>query len=171
MKDRPPCDWSDLWRPEFKKKVAMGGGPRTMLTAALRAEGLSANSVDMRASAGAMGKPSGLGADAVRNRLTDLRNRQLLVQDDAQYVQALACGDAWIAVGPSDDILSLARRSSLVAVAVPASGTTLFADCWVVPASAVRKPGGVSPLVEQWMDFTTQPARANLRIGGGCAGG
>jgi hypothetical protein len=54
------------------------------------------------------------------------RKRQLLVQDDTQYIQALACGDAWIAVGPSDDILSLARRSSLISVAVPASAGELY---------------------------------------------
>jgi spermidine/putrescine-binding protein len=38
MKDSPPNDWSDLWREEFKGKVAMGGGVRGALTAALRAE-------------------------------------------------------------------------------------------------------------------------------------
>ena len=43
MRDRPPRDWSDLWRPEFAKRVALPGGPRAMLTAATRAEGLSAN--------------------------------------------------------------------------------------------------------------------------------
>lgn len=48
---------------------------------------------------------------------------------------------------------------------MPASGTTLFADVWCVPTSAARKAGGVSPLVQQWLDFTTQPARANLLIG------
>jgi hypothetical protein len=48
---------------------------------------------------------------------------------------------------------------------VPSSGTTLFADVWCVPASAARKPGGVSPLLNQWFDYTTQPARANLRVG------
>jgi hypothetical protein len=47
--------------------LRIGGGPRTMLTAALRAEGLSAN-------AGGMGSE-----DAVRNRLYDLRKRQGLV--------------------------------------------------------------------------------------------
>lgn len=85
-----------------------------MLTAALRAEGLSANAADMRGTGVGGGGGGGGGGDAVRNRLYDLRRLQLLVQDDAQYIQALACGDAWIAVGPSDDILSLARRSSLI---------------------------------------------------------
>ena len=37
MRDRPPRDWSDLWRPEFAKRVALPGGPRAMLTAATRA--------------------------------------------------------------------------------------------------------------------------------------
>ena len=160
MRDRPPRDWTDLWRPEFAKRVAFPGGPRAMLTAATRAEGLSANPTD--------GLSSG-----VRDRLRRLRREQLLVQDDVEYVQALTVGDAWIGVGPSDDILALARKSSLVGVAVPESGTALFADVWCVPASAARKSGGVSPLLNQWLDYTTQPARANLRVGlrGGVAPG
>ena len=149
LRDHPPCDWEDLWRPEYKRRVAIGGGSRTMLTAALRAEGLSANAVDMSGSGSGGGRGGGGGGDAVRNRLYDLRKRQLLVQDDKQYIQALACGDAWLAVGPSDDILSLARRSGHIGVAVPKSGTTLFADVWCVPTSAARKPGGLSPLVQQ----------------------
>ena len=125
-----------------------------MLTASLRAEGLSAND------------PRGVGASPeVLRRLCALRDDQLLTTDDTQYAQALANGDAWAVVGPSDDLLALARRSSLVAVAAPRSGTSLFADVWCVPATAAAKPGGVSPLVDQWFDYTTQPARANLRSG------
>ena len=97
--------------------------------------------------------------------LESLRREQLLIQDDVQYLQALGNGDAWIAVGNSDDVLSMARKSSLIGVVVPMSGTTLFADVWCVPASAARKPGGVSPLLNQWLDYTTQPARVNLRVG------
>ena len=147
-------DWTDLWRPEFKRRVAFGGGPRALLTASLRAEGLSAND------------PRGLGASsAVTTRLNALRDDQLLTTDDAQYAQALANGDAWAVVGPSDDLLALARRSSLITVAVPRSGTSLFADVWCVPATAPYKSGGVSPLVNQWFDYTTSPARVNLRSG------
>ena len=147
-------DWADLWRPEFKRRVALGGGPRLLLTASLRAEGLSAND------------PRGVGASSgVLARLNALRDDQLLTTDDAQYAQALANGDAWAVAGPSDDLLALARRSSLITVAVPRSGTSLFADVWCVPATASTKPGGVSPLVNQWFDYTTAPARANLRSG------
>ena len=147
-------DWLDLWRPELRGRVAFGGGPRALLTASLRAEGLSAND------------PRGVGASPeVLRRLCALRDDQLLTTDDTQYAQALANGDAWAVVGPSDDLLALARRSSLVAVAAPRSGTSLFADVWCVPATAAAKPGGVSPLVDQWFDYTTQPARANLRSG------
>ena len=147
-------DWADLWRPEFKRRVAFGGGPRALLTASLRAEGLSAND------------PRGLGASSgVKTRLNALRDDQLLTTDDAQYAQALANGDAWAVAGPSDDLLALARRSSLITVAVPRSGTSLFADVWCVPATAPYKSGGVSPLVNQWFDYTTSPARVNLRSG------
>ena len=147
-------DWADLWRPELRRRVAVGGGPRALLTASLRAEGLSAND------------PRGLKElPGVRARLCGLRDDQLLTTDETQVVQALANGDAWVVVGPSDDLLALARRSSLVSVAVPRSGTALFADVWCVPTTAAAKPGGVSPLVDQWFDYTTQPARANLRSG------
>lgn len=147
-------DWPDLWRPELRRRVAFGGGPRALLTASLRAAGASAN--DPRA----VGRVPG-----ARARLDRLRDEQLLTTDAAQYVQALANGDAWAAVGSSDDLLALARRSSLVSVAVPRSGTALFADVWCVPAAAAAKPGGLSPLADQWFDYTTQPARANLRSG------
>jgi hypothetical protein len=110
LRDTPPRDWDDLWRPEFARRVGMGSGPRAMLTAALRAEGMSANS-------------DGWGTDGhVRARLESLRRDQLLIQNDIEYLQALGNGDAWIAVGASDDVLSMARKSSLIGVVVPVVG-------------------------------------------------
>ena len=147
-------DWRDLWRPEFKKKVAIGSGARLLLTAALRSSGFSAND----------GKGPAA-SNFVFDRLQQLRTDQLLVQDDLQYAQAVQNGDAWIAVGPSDDILALARKSSLLKVVVPRSGTILFSDIWVVPSTALAKAGGPSPLISQWFEYTTQPARVNLRSG------
>ena len=86
------------------------------------------------------------------------------MQDDVEYAQALTVGDAWIAVGPSDDVLALARKSSLVRVAVPESGTALFADVWCVPASAARKRGG-EPAGEPVVGLHHPSSRANLTRG------
>lgn len=40
-------------------------------------------------------------------------------------------GDVWVAVGWSSDILPIAKRMSDVAVIVPKSGASLWADLWV----------------------------------------
>ena len=161
LRDTPPKDWSDLFRPEFKGRVAFPGGARFALTACLKAEGYSMNPPKGGFGNGADGPIPA----SVRDRLDQLRFSQLLTQSDEQYAQALAVGDAWLAIGPSDEMLALARKSSLIRVVVPESGTQLYADVWAIPASARGKKGGVSPLVGQWFDFTTQPARANVRVG------
>ena len=93
-----------------------------------------------------------------------LRDDQLLTTDDTQYAQALANGDAWAVVGRR---MTSSRRPPVESRrgGGAAKRTSLFADVWCVPATAAAKPGGVSPLVDQWFDYTTQPARANLRAG------
>lgn len=40
-------------------------------------------------------------------------------------------GDVWVAVGWSSDVLPVVKRMSNVAVIVPKSGASLWADLWV----------------------------------------
>jgi spermidine/putrescine-binding protein len=47
------------------------------------------------------------------------------------YLKSFATGDVWIAVGWSGDVIPAAKRMSDVAVIVPKSGTSLWADIWV----------------------------------------
>lgn len=47
------------------------------------------------------------------------------------YLKAFGVGDVWVAVGWSTDIIPFAKRSSNVAVIVPKSGASLWADLWV----------------------------------------
>jgi spermidine/putrescine-binding protein len=47
------------------------------------------------------------------------------------YLKAFGVGDVWVAVGWSTDVIPFAKRSSNVAVIVPKSGTSLWADLWV----------------------------------------
>lgn len=56
---------------------------------------------------------------------------QVRLFDSLNYIKAFGVGDVWVAVGWSSDILPIAKRSSNVAVVVPKSGTSLWADLWV----------------------------------------
>lgn len=82
--------------------------------------------------------------------------------------RALAAGYVWALVGPSEEMLAAAARSSNVTLAAPASGTALWADLWAVPAGAGAEAGfdpgaeGApvpSPLLPLWLDFPLQPVR------------
>jgi spermidine/putrescine-binding protein len=151
---KPPMDWNDLFDPRLKGLIGMPNAPRLVLSAALKAEGLSVNTNDI---GGVDGR--------VSERVRTLR-KNVKVFDDLQYLQAIACGDCAVVVGPSEDIFSVARRSTLVIPIIPQSGTSLWSDIWVVPSAASRNKGGMpSPVLEQWIDYTLQPQRINMRVG------
>lgn len=48
-----------------------------------------------------------------------------------QYLKAFGVGDVWVIVGWSSDVLPAAKRMTNVAVVVPKSGASLWADLWV----------------------------------------
>ena len=72
-----------------------------------------------------------------------------------KYLQPLVLGDTWLAVGWSTDILSLTKRYSNIGIAVPQSGTSLWADVWVKPRQKNNAPTNevISSLLETWIDF------------------
>jgi spermidine/putrescine-binding protein len=47
------------------------------------------------------------------------------------YLKSFSVGDVWVAVGWSSDVIPAAKRMSNVAVVVPKSGSSLWADLWV----------------------------------------
>ena len=51
--------------------------------------------------------------------------------DSVHYLKAFGAGEVWVAVGWSSDVIPSAKRLSNVAVVVPKSGTSLWADLWV----------------------------------------
>ncbi|GAY53527.1 hypothetical protein CUMW_149800 [Citrus unshiu] len=52
--------------------------------------------------------------------------------DRTHYLKVFGIGDVWIAVGWSSDVLPAVERMSNVAVVVPKSGASLWADLWDV---------------------------------------
>jgi spermidine/putrescine-binding protein len=56
---------------------------------------------------------------------------QVQLFDSMNYLKSFSVGDVWVAVGWSSDVILAAKRMSNVAVVVPKSGSSLWADLWV----------------------------------------
>ena len=56
---------------------------------------------------------------------------QVQLFDSMNYLKSFSVGDVWVAVGWSSDVIPAAKRMSNVAVVVPKSGSSLWADLWV----------------------------------------
>lgn len=105
------------------------------------------------------------GREAVQQNLASLV-KQVRLFDSRHYLKAFGVGDVWVAVGWSNDVLPAAKRMSNIAVIVPKSGASLWADCWAIPAAsriATDQIGGrvrgPSPVVHQWIEFCLQAER------------
>ncbi|KAG8066122.1 hypothetical protein GUJ93_ZPchr0004g39856 [Zizania palustris] len=156
---KPIQDWEDLWRPELAGKIAMVDSPREVIGAVLKYLGSSYNTNDMES------EVSG-GKETVLESLTQLQ-KQVQLFDSMNYLKSFGVGDVWVAVGWSSDVIPAAKRMSNVAVVVPKSGSSLWADLWAIPSATkfgTNRTGGrtrgPSPLIHQWFDFCLQSARS-----------
>ncbi|KAM6587133.1 hypothetical protein CsatA_009738 [Cannabis sativa] len=155
----PIEDWADLWRPELQGRIAMVNSPREVVGAVLKYMGASynINNINMHVDGG---------TDAVQQNLAFLAN-QVRLFDNTHYLKAFGVGDVWVAVGWSSDVIPFAKRMSNVAVVVPKSGSSLWADLWAIPAASRLETNriggrirGPSPLIHQWIEFCLQASRA-----------
>ncbi|CAH9142434.1 unnamed protein product [Cuscuta epithymum] len=156
----PINDWVDLWRPELAGRISMVDSPQEIIGAVLKYMGASYNTKDLDSEV--IG-----GRNAVQQNLASLV-KQVRLFDSRNYLKAFGVEDVWVAVGWSSDVLPAAKRMSNIAVIVPKSGASLWADFWVIPAatrlaSSCDEIGGrvrgASPLVGQWIEFCLQPER------------
>ena len=142
-----PQDWSDLWRPELRGKIALLDSPREVIGLTLKRLGYSYNESDLDAIA------------ELPEALAEL-HQQVKVYTSTSYIQPLLIGDTSLAVGWSTDIVPVLRNSRDLAVVVPRSGTALFSDVWVQPASSSASSDNAnSPnnLLSEWFNFYWQP--------------
>jgi len=156
---KPIQDWEDLWRPELAGKISMVDSPREVIGAVLKHLGSSYNTVDMETDVNG-------GTEAVLESFTQLQ-KQVQLFDSMNYLKSFSVGDVWVAVGWSSDVIPAAKRMSNVAVVVPKSGSSLWADLWVIPCATRLQTDqiggrtrGPSPLIHQWFDFCLQSARS-----------
>lgn len=154
----PIEDWGDLWRPELSGKISMVDSPREVIGAVLKHMGASYNTKDIDSHVAG-------GRKAVMHNLVILQ-KQVRLFDSVHYLKSLGAGDVWVAVGWSTDVIPAAKRMSNVAVIVPKSGASLWADLWAIPAASRfnsdqigGRTRGPSPLIHQWIEFCLQTAR------------
>ncbi|NET59475.1 MAG: extracellular solute-binding protein [Symploca sp. SIO2E6] len=134
-----PTDWQDLWREELRDRISLLDQPREVIGLTLKKLGLSYNTTDLSA------------VPYLREELQAL-NQQVKFYSSEHYLQPLYLGDIWLAVGWSHDVIPMLERDRQLKAVVPSSGTALWADLWVKPATR----DNLSVLAQQWIDFCWQ---------------
>ncbi|KAK8940670.1 hypothetical protein KSP39_PZI009773 [Platanthera zijinensis] len=74
--------------------------------------------------------------------------REVRYFDSMHYLKSFEAGDVWVTVGWSSDIIPAAKRMSNVAVVVPKSGASIWADLWTARALPFQQEviSGASPI-------------------------
>ena len=141
-----PQDWSDLWRGEISGRISLVDQPREIIGLTLKSLGYSYNTANISP------------ITPLKAKLLQLQ-QQVKFYSSEHYLQPLILGDTWLAVGWSGDILPVVARNSNLKVVVPSSGTSLWADIWVKPASNTLASTDILP---EWLNFCWQPESARL---------
>ena len=144
--DWTPQDWSDLWREEIKGRISLVDQPREIIGLTLKSLGYSYNTANISP------------ITPLKSKLLQLQ-QQVKFYSSEHYLQPLILGDTWLAVGWSGDILPVVARNPNLKVVVPSSGTSLWADIWVKPASNTLASTDILP---EWLNFCWQPESAQL---------
>lgn len=144
--DWTPQDWSDLWREEIKGRISLVDQPREIMGLTLKSLGYSYNTANISP------------ITPLKSKLLQLQ-QQVKFYSSEHYLQPLILGDTWLAVGWSGDILPVVARNPNLKVVVPSSGTSLWADIWVKPASNTLESTDILP---EWLNFCWQPESARL---------
>ena len=137
-------DWSDLWREELKGRISLLNQPREVIGLTLKKLGKSYNSENLQE------------IKSLKEELLIL-NKQVKFYNSTNYIEPLILGDTWLAVGWSNDIVSLVSRYPQLGVVVPNSGTALWADLWVQPKVTGKKDETPESLSNKWIDFCWKP--------------
>jgi len=137
--DWQPQDWSDLWKPELRQRLALVDDPREVIGLTLKKLGYSYNFTN----------PNSL--PALPQALGELQ-QQVKFFSTKHYLQALLNKDVWLAVGWSNEIVPLLKTHSELAAVIPASGASLWADLWAMPA-----PTTAIDATYDWLNFSFQP--------------
>lgn len=135
----PPADWADLWRPELRDRISAIDQPREIIGLTLKKLGESYNTWNLNTL-----------LPSLEAELTTLAP-QIRYYSNSKYLHSLAIKETWLAVGWSTDIIPALTNYPQLRALIPASGTALWSDLWVQPATAPR-----TDLSQRWLDFCWQ---------------
>ncbi|MEM7726641.1 MAG: extracellular solute-binding protein [Cyanobacteria bacterium P01_A01_bin.45] len=150
-----PQDWSDLFKPELRSRISVLDQPRETIGLVLKKLGKSYNTENL---------------DAVPQLESELRalGKQIKFYSSNRYIEPLLIGDTWLAVGWSNDILSIISRYPQLGIAIPSSGTALWTDVWVRPVKKgkIKESTDKSSQVQdnkdelfyKWINFCWEPS-------------
>ena len=151
-----PTDWDDLWREDIRDRLSLLDSSRETIGLTLKKLGYSYNTKDLAS------------IPNLESELLALHRQAKLYSSDT-YLQPLILGDTWIAVGWSADIIPITERRSNIKLAIPKSGTSLWADLWVKPQltaalvtnnESETNNNDLSGLLEEWISFCWTPKAA-----------
>jgi len=139
-----PTDWEDLWHPQLRRQFSLLNQPRETIGLTLKKLGYSYNEPDL---------------NQIPNLKAELLalNQQVKFYSSKTYLQPLLLGDTWLAVGWSHDIIPLVQRHRNIVAIVPQSGTALWADLWVRPATKSTENRASLGTWTEWVEFFWQP--------------
>jgi spermidine/putrescine transport system substrate-binding protein len=131
--------WSDLWDPQFEGKVGIWPIPRAVIPITLKSLGYPANSEE----------PAHL--QMALEKMIELRNKSFLVSNmNSSIVPILAEGEAVIGYGWAYDALTI--EDAPITYSIPAEGSILWSDHFVIPAISTNKK-----TAELFLDFLLRP--------------
>jgi len=137
--DAPITRWADLWDPRYAGKVAARPLFTELIGVAVKSLGRPLNTED----------PQDL--EAALQRLRDLQ--PILVDDETgNAIPTLLSGEAVLMVGWGKDALESRRQNRAIDYVLPAEGTLLWGDAFVIPA---RSPN--QRAAERFVDFLLRP--------------
>jgi len=133
-----PRDWSDLWRSELRSRISLLNQPREVIGLVLKKLGQSYNTENL---------------DQVPTLEIELQrlNEQVKFYDSRNYLEPLVIGDTWLAVGWSNDMISVLERYPQMTAVVPQSGTAIWADLWVSPLNKNKHVNNLT--ADKWINF------------------
>jgi putative spermidine/putrescine transport system substrate-binding protein len=142
-------DWGDLWHSQLHQRISLLNHPREIVGFVLKKLGQSYNTENLDK------------IPQLEQELLSLKP-QIKVFNSNRYIEPLLMGDTYAAVGWSGDIIPTIGRYPQLAVVMPASGTSLWADLWVIP----KKKNQINEnqinenqinLLYQWINYCWSP--------------
>ncbi len=137
----PITGWADLWNPRYAGKIGVRNQPVEMIDIALLSLGYPTGN----------GDPAQL--EAALAQLLKLKDNVVIVPPDEDIaLQMLSDGTVWILQGWNGDMLGVDEQSPPIQYILPAEGTFLWWDNFVIPANSPNQA-----TAELFLDFLLRP--------------